>query len=140
MNPGRFYTPYFMGARNFPLMSPMMKMANVSPTNIGVFSKITNSIRSVNWSSLLNGANKTLNVVNQAIPLVRQAGPMVNNMKSMLSIAKAFRSETVKTNSNNRKISNSILNNDNNINGKNNYEKLVQKKEVYEDNYPNFFV
>ena len=155
MNPGRFYMPGYMGMRNGSIISPMMRMVNSAPRGMGLFSRITSSIRSVNWSGLLNGANKTLNVVNQAIPLVRQAGPMVNNMRSMLRIAKAFGSETVKTNSNNgnsalRKNStitnissrHSVSDSYNNTNRDNtdNGENLVQKKEVYDDNYPNFFV
>lgn len=152
MNPGRFYMPGYMGMGNSSIISPMMRMANYAPRGMGLFSRITSSIRSVNWSGLLNGANKTLNVVNQAIPLVRQAGPMVNNMRSMLRIAKAFGSETVKTNSNNGNLNNKLGNNGTNTsisnrhnvnsiyNNTDNDENLVRKKEVYEDNYPNFFV
>lgn len=156
MNPGRFYMPGYMGMTNGSIMSPMMRMANSSmspimrmansaPRSMGLFSRITNGIRSINWSGLLNGANKTLNVVNQAIPLVRQAGPMVNNMKSMMRIAKAFGSETNTFNSNKKNINNSLKTNDSSINNlslDDSYDKknLVQKKEVNDDNYPNFFV
>lgn len=156
MNPGRFYMPNYMGMRSGSFISPMLRMANSAPRGVGIFSKITNGIRSVNWGNLLNGANKTLNVVNQTIPLVRQAGPMVNNMKSMLRIAKAFGSETVKNDVNSKNIKNnmSITKKDNNnnknstINNANNYqlinsdnnEKFISKKEVYDNNYPSFFV
>ena len=130
MNPGRFFMPN-MGAT----MSPMFR-ASYLPirNNIGLFSRITNSIKSFNWGGLLNGANKTLNIVNQTIPLVRQAGPMVNNMRSMLRLAKAFGSETnIASNTKQEKAINKVddvLINDNNVN----------KKEDLDSNYPNFFV
>ena len=98
MNPGRFYMPNYIGIRNIPVSNSMLGIANSGYKGVGIFSKITNGIRSVNWGGFLTNANKTLNVVNQAIPLVRQAGPMFNNMKSMLKIAKAFGSETNNTN------------------------------------------
>ena len=52
------------------------------------------SLRSINWSSLINGTSKTLGVINQTIPLVKQVGPVMNNMKSMLRVASAFKDET----------------------------------------------
>lgn len=145
MNPGRFYMPAYMGMRSVPISNSMLGFANSTPKRIGIFSKITNGIRSVNWSGLLTNANKTLNVVNQAIPLVRQAGPMVNNMKSMLRVAKAFGNETT---FNNKKITynnniNTIVNKNNNLNNYINNDKssfLIQKKEVQNDNAPNFFI
>lgn len=144
MNPGRFYIPGYMG-NNYA--SPMFRMTNTIPRGIGLFSRITNGIRSVNWGNLLNNANKTLNVVNQTIPLVRQAGPMVNNMKSMLRIAKAFGRETGRNNSisrntnNNYQNNNTIKNSNKNTNNKSyNNENHVQKKEVSDNNYPNFFI
>ena len=135
MNPGRFYIPT-MGNSLGPVMS-----ASFLPSRGGFFGRITNSLRGFNWSSLLNGANKTLNVVNQTIPLVRQAGPMFNNMKSMLRIARAFGSETTNNNSNIRK--NNISSN--NVLNKNSDNILVDKtsvikKETSNNNYPNFFV
>lgn len=134
MNPGRFYMPNYIGMRNIPVSNSMLGIANSNPRGIGLFSKITNGIRSVNWGGLLTNANKTLNVVNQAIPLVRQAGPMVNNMKSMLRIAKAFGSETTYNNSHNKS------NNFQRSSGTNYNNDYVTKKEVQNDNSPNFFV
>lgn len=140
MNPGRFYIPNYMGIRSIPFstssMSPMIGMSNSVSRNAGIFSKITNGIRSVNWGGFLNNANKTLNFVNQAIPLVRQAGPMVNNMKSMLRIAKAFGSETT-SNSISRKNKDTEQTNNKTINSN---KISTAKKEVEIDNSPNFFV
>ena len=130
MNPGRFFMPG-MGSN----IGPMMTMG--FPTrNVGLFGRLTNSIKSFNWSGLLNGANKTLNVVNQTIPLVRQAGPMFNNMKSMMRIAKVFGNETtsrsLNSKTNNSTPTNNISHNQN--------EQSNQKKEVQDNNYPNFFI
>lgn len=134
MNPGRFYMPR-MGTN----LSPMLGMGRM-PSSGGLFSRIFGSLRGVNWSDLLNGANKTLNVVNQTIPLVRQAGPMFNNMRSMLRIAKAFGSET--NNSNSRIVNNSQKNNliTNNNQVISNSENSTLNKDALDDNYPNFFV
>jgi len=70
MNPGRFFLPN-MGNQ----FNPLIRVGYSPVGSMGLFSRITNSIKRFNWSGLLNGANKTLNVVNQTIPLVRQAGP-----------------------------------------------------------------
>ena len=106
-----------------------------------MFGKIGNSLKSFNWGNFLNNANKTINVVNQTIPLVRQAGPMFNNIRSMLRLAKAFGSETASNNfknKNNNQQKNNINNNYNlNISDNDNF---VQKKEVSNNNYPNFFI
>lgn len=159
MNPGRFYVPPYIGMGNNMISNgiratgPMIRMANNTSRGMGFFSKITNSIRSVNWGGLLNNANKTLNVVNQTIPLVRQAGPMVNNMKSMLRIAKAFGNET-NSNRFNYKYNGQALNSNNrNNNGNNNNDNsnlntvdiensynLTKKEDIINDNSPNFFV
>ena len=144
MNPGRFYMPGYIGMRGIPMSNSMLWSANSVPKGIGLFGKITNGIRSVNWSGLLTNANKTLNVVNQAIPLVRQAGPMVNNMKSMLRVARAFGTET--NTSNNKKLynnHNNILNNNFNSNSvyNNNTNDISNKKKEKQNNsIPNFFV
>lgn len=149
MNPGRFYMPQYIGIGNNMLRNgmqmavPMAKITNSVPRGVGLFSKITNGIRSVNWGGLLNNANKTLNVVNQTIPLVRQAGPMVNNMKSMLRIAKAFGNETTnKVPKNNLYMNNQYRTNNPKIDNIDNTDniKIVEKKEEQQNNIPVFFV
>lgn len=45
----------------------------------------------INWSSILNGAQRTLGLVNQAIPLVKQAAPMVRNAKTMFKVMNEFK-------------------------------------------------
>ena len=121
MNPGRYYMPY-MGMR----MNPNLGMnANGFVFRDNIFNRMFNGIKSINWSSLLNNANRTLNVVNQTIPLIRQTKPMISNMRNMISLAKAFKKETT-TEYNNHKIK--INNKDTTI-----------KKEVT-GGLPNFFI
>ena len=133
MNPGRFYMPRIGSG-----FSPMMGTNYLTTRgNVGLFSRITSSLRAINWSGLLSGANKTLNVVNQTIPLVRQAGPMLNNMKSMLRIARVFGSETnSRTNLGNRNDINNI-NTNNELSAK---ELNISENKDIDSSYPNFFV
>lgn len=67
----------------------------ITTPKIGLLGRISNTIKSVNWSGLLNGADRTLGLVNQTIPLVKEAKPMFSNMRSMIKLAKAFRKETI---------------------------------------------
>ncbi len=83
MYPNNFYIPNYS--------TPFMP---ITTPRLGLLSRIGNTIKSVNWSNLLNGADRTLGLVNQTIPLVREAKPMFSNMKSMVKLAKAFRNET----------------------------------------------
>ncbi len=106
MYPGRYFIPNYIPNYGIPIRT-------------GLFQRLFNGIRSVNWGGLLNNANKTLNVVNQTIPLVRQAGPMFNNLKSMLKVAKAFKNETNKTQITEVKKEENILSNTSNYNSPN---------------------
>ena len=65
----------------------------------------------INWSSILNGAQRTLGLVNQAIPLVKQAAPMVRNAKTMFKVMNEFKKvETPNTNVSNSNTSNNVYN------------------------------
>ena len=112
MNYGRNFAP------------PMMHINNrnsryIMPYEMTIFGGILERLKSFNWKGLLNGTSKTLNFINQTIPLVRNAKPMFNNMKNMVNLVKAFGKEV---NTNNQKNINST------------------KKEVSNNNYPNFFL
>lgn len=144
MNPGRYFIPNMgMGMQMGPMMNGMAPMTR----GVGLFGRIGNTLKSINFSGLLSGANKTLNVVNQTIPLIRQAKPMVNNMKSMFKLAKAFGSETVSRNGNqnynangnsNTKIS---ANNKKNENVEDNSNSdTFNSVHDSNNNYPNFFI
>ena len=51
--------------------------------NYGVPSKFS-------FTTLLNGAQKTLNIVNQALPIVKEVKPLVKNAKTFINVAKGF--------------------------------------------------
>ena len=66
----------------------------------------------INWSGILNGAQRTLNLVNQAIPLVKQATPLVRNAKTMFKVMNEFK-KVESPSSGNSEVSNNITSNDN---------------------------
>lgn len=135
MNPSRYFIPY-----NNMINSGFIGSNYMVPRGIGLFGRIGNTLKSFNWSGLLNNANKTLNVVNQTIPLVRQAGPMFNNMKNMVKIARAFGSETGNKSKKNVNINNNSNDIKNNVpNDFDKIEKLSIQKN-YNNSLPNFFV
>lgn len=55
--------------------------------------------KTVNWSTLLDGTQKTLGVINQAIPIVYQVKPIVSNAKTIFKIANSLKSNNTNTNS-----------------------------------------
>lgn len=61
-----------------------------TPTSTGILSGALGR-GSFNFSSLLNGAQKTLNFVNQAIPVVKQVSPMMKNAKTMFRVMNEFK-------------------------------------------------
>ena len=131
MNPGRYFIPNmrFNPFIRMPI-NPMLRNQILNTSKPGLLNRIINGIKTYNWKSLLNGANKTLNVVNQTIPLIRQAKPMVNNVKSMIELTKAFGNET-----NTKKSINKSINNKLEI-----AKKEIKKSITPNNDYPTFFV
>lgn len=70
-----YYNPYYMP---------------YTYTSKGFFS---NLFKGINFTSILNGASKTLNVVNQAIPVFKEISPMIKNTKTMFRIVNEFNKE-----------------------------------------------
>lgn len=73
-----YYNPYFL----YPYSTLSAPTTNLLGNGIG---------RSFSFSSLLNGAQKTLNFVNQAIPVVKQVSPMMKNAKTMFRVMNEFK-------------------------------------------------
>lgn len=48
--------------------------------------------KGINWSSLLDGTQKTLGIINQAIPIIYQVKPIISNAKTMFKIADVINS------------------------------------------------
>lgn len=51
------------------------------------------SLKGINFSGFLDGAQKTLGLVNQTIPLIYQIKPIINNAKTMFKIADVIKSD-----------------------------------------------
>ncbi len=62
-------------------------------TKTGLLTRGLSSLKSINWSGLLDGTQKTLGVINQAIPVVYQIKPIVNNARTLFKIAGAIKSD-----------------------------------------------
>ena len=102
-----YYNPYFN-------MYPYMTNTISKP---GIFTRLFGGLKTINFSSILSGTQKTLNIVNQTIPIVKQATPIVKNAKTMFRVMNEFkRVDTPKKN--NTQIINKnkeITNDENNI-------------------------
>ena len=51
------------------------------------------SLKSINWSNVLNNTQKTLNVINQAIPVYYQVKPIWGNAKTMFRMIGALKDD-----------------------------------------------
>lgn len=71
-----FYNPYYI-----PYMVPR--------ASGGILSRLFGT--GINFSTILNGTQRTLNIINQAIPVVKQVTPMFKNAKTMFSVMNEFR-------------------------------------------------
>jgi len=59
-----------------------------NPTNASTLGSITK--KSINWSSIISGVQKTLNIANQAIPVFHQIRPIWNNAKTLFRVFSEF--------------------------------------------------
>ena len=55
-------------------------------SNPNLLAKSASLLKSIKWSSILDGTGKTLGVINQAIPVVYQIKPLVGNLKTIMKI------------------------------------------------------
>lgn len=58
------------------------------------------SLKGINFSGFLDGAQKTLGLVNQTIPLIYQVKPIINNAKTMFKIADVIKNDEPISNEN----------------------------------------
>lgn len=112
------YYPYFNG---FPYstVTPVAKTSFLK----GIFGNL-------NFSSIINGTQKTLGIVNQALPLIRQAKPVLNNAKTMFKVMNEFKKTETP-------IINENVNTDTTIS--NNNQTTTIKTPTYQNNGPVFF-
>ena len=113
-----YFNPYFVTT------SPMS-----SPSN-GLFSFLRNA-KGINFSTILNGTQRTLNIINQAIPVIKQMSPVVRNAKTMFRVMNEFKKVDSK-----ESIPKSTVNNNSTTENMTN----TQSSDVYSDNGPTFFL
>ncbi len=56
------------------------------------------SLRSINWTNVLNNTQKTWNVINQAIPVYYQVKPIWGNAKTMFRMINALKDDNNNSN------------------------------------------
>ncbi len=61
--------------------------------NFQVKPSLSSKLKSLSFTEILNGTQKTLNIINQAIPIVYQVKPLINNTKTILKIATAINND-----------------------------------------------
>lgn len=66
-------------------------MFNYPYPRASLFSRWAGIAKGFNFSTFLDGTQKTLGVINQAIPIVYQVKPIFNNAKTMFKIADELR-------------------------------------------------
>ncbi len=79
-------------------------MFNYPYPRASLFSRWAGLAKGFNFSTFLDGTQKTLGVINQAIPIVNQVKPILNNAKTIFKIADELRrpvivDDTTNTNS-----------------------------------------
>lgn len=115
------------GTTPLPRISSLLSGSQLPRT--GAALGATSGVSKITFSSLLNGASKTLGVINQAIPVFYQVKPIWNNAKTMFRVVKELNSSDTK----------STLNNTSSVNVQREVEEVnTQKKE--RDNSPTFFI
>ena len=62
------------------------------------YDKCERNIKNMNWSSFLDGTQKTLSIINQAIPVIYQIKPIYQNAKTVFKVANAIKSENTNNN------------------------------------------
>lgn len=98
-----YYNPYLY---TFPTVTNIKK--------VGLLSRLFGG-RSITFTSILNGTQKTLNIVNQTIPLVKQVHPMVKNAKTMFKVMNEFKKSGYKPNPTQTNTINNISNDSNQV-------------------------
>ncbi len=84
---------------------------------------IFSGFKKINWSSILDGTQKTLSIINQAIPVIYQIKPLYENAKTAFKVVNILKEDD----KNNRK--NNMSNNVNTTN-----------KKVEPNNSPTYFL
>lgn len=123
--------PIFSNIANTAPVRMIPQTASVTPrlsslfggAKAGSIGTVATGASKITFSSLLNGASKTLGVINQAIPVFYQVKPIWNNARTMFRVVKEINSKDDKKTTSNITTTQTMSN---------------QKKEA-SDNAPTFF-
>lgn len=77
----------------------------------GLLSKGLGLTKTINWTALLDGTQKTLGVINQAIPIVYQVKPIIGNAKTLFKIANVMNENPQPNNTQNIIPTNNLIEN-----------------------------
>jgi len=99
------------------------------------FANAGGAVSKISFSSILNGASKTLGVINQAIPVFYQVKPIWNNAKTMFRVVREMNTSDNIERVNARSVSDKKYE----VKQKN---EVLEKEEIQkkEDNSPTFFI
>lgn len=122
------------GAVPLPRISSLFSGASM-PRVGAVAANAASGASKLSFSTLLNGASKTLGVINQAIPVFYQVKPIWNNAKTMFRVAREISSSN-SSSTNSSSNSNNASNNTANTNTETN----INSQEKESDNSPTFFI
>lgn len=90
MNNGYNFIPNPGFVRNIPVMPNYIAP---TPRISSLFGRsLASNTPKITFSSIINGASKTLGVINQAIPVFYQVKPIWNNARTMIRVAKGLNS------------------------------------------------
>lgn len=136
-NPNSFYpNPSLMRSPNIPITrAPLPRLSSLLGRSAGISAgSAATATSKVTFSSLLNGASKTLGVINQAIPVFYQVKPIWRNAKTMFKVVKEINTKDDNTN----ETINKENNNNNNTSINQNTSTNINKET--ENNSPTFFI
>ncbi|MDO4369605.1 MAG: VrrA/YqfQ family protein [bacterium] len=138
-NPNSFYpNPALMRSVGTPFRAPVSTLPRLSSlfgrSAAGVSAGAAGASK-VTFSSLLNGASKTLGVINQAIPVFYQVKPIWRNAKTMFKVVKEINNKD-DTNS----INNVNTNTNSNSNTNNTSNENINTLNKDTNNSPTFFI
>ena len=91
------FNPSFMRNVTPFQITPYQKIPTTIPRMNSLFgntkSFVNTNTSKITFSSILNGASKTLGVINQAIPVFYQVKPIWNNARTMIKVVKGLNSK-----------------------------------------------
>ena len=76
--------------------NPYLYTASPAAMTGSGLSGLFRGLRGLNFSTLLNGTQKTLSIINQAIPVFKQMSPLFKNARTMFRVMSEFNKTDIK--------------------------------------------